>query len=82
LNRQIRFWKIKINDDWNDLPDDAKKAAELLGYTKSLWDNDKIPTTCDKDWNDLSPPQKEAATNLGYNTKSWTDSIKAHSLLF
>jgi len=70
------------NDDWNDLPDDAKKAAELLGYTKSLWDNDKIPTTCDKDWNDLSPPQKEAATNLGYNTKSWTDSIKAHSLLF
>ncbi|EJK54812.1 hypothetical protein THAOC_25528, partial [Thalassiosira oceanica] len=27
--------------DWKELPAEAKKAAEALGYNKKMWDKDK-----------------------------------------
>ena len=64
------------DDDWDELPDTAKKAAEVLGYTKEVWDtDDTVPTTwhatCEKEWNELSLEEQVAATTLGYNQQIW-----------
>jgi len=61
------------DDDWKELPIWVREAASVLGYTKTLWDNDKEPSTCNKDWNGLSIPEQEAATSLGYNADVWND---------
>lgn len=35
---------------WKDLPEDAKNAAKVLGYKKTIWnEDDKIPAD-DKEW--------------------------------
>ena len=35
--------EMKFDDyDWKELPDDAKAAAKLLGYSKKIWDNDGV----------------------------------------
>ena len=57
--------------DWDELPDAAKKAAEVLGYNKSIWDGDGKPPSEDKDWDELSSAEQAAATTLGYNKASW-----------
>ena len=57
--------------DWEELPADIKKAAEVLGYTADKWDNDKTPEICEEDWEDLTADQKAAAIKLGYNEKKW-----------
>jgi hypothetical protein len=65
----------KYNDyDWDELPEEARKAAETLGYTKKLWDKNKDPEAIsDLDWDQLTAEQKEAATVLGYNKQAWDD---------
>jgi hypothetical protein len=60
--------------DWDELPADIKAAAELLGYTKKLWDGSKTPSQCDEDWTDLSGEMQEAAKKLGYDKASWDKS--------
>jgi len=58
--------------DWDDLPDDAKAAAETLGYSKETWDSDdQSPDTAKKEWKDLSDDQKKAAEVLGYDEDKW-----------
>jgi len=57
--------------DWDELPDEVKLAAELLGYRKFLWDENKEPEEAEKDWSELSPEQQEAATVLGYDADKW-----------
>ena len=59
--------------DWAELPSKAKKAAEVLGYNKRLWDKDIEPATCDKYWKDLTGAEKDAAIVLGYDESSWDD---------
>lgn len=57
--------------DWNELPDDVKEAAKVLGYDKKIWDGDGKPPTDDKDWDELTKEQQEAAIVLGYDEDKW-----------
>ena len=58
--------------EWDNLPEDVKKAAETLGYNQELWDEDDIPDSIeDCDWDDLTKDQQDAATVLGYDQESW-----------
>lgn len=36
--------------DWKELPEDVRKAAEVLGYTKKIWDKDGESPCDEKDW--------------------------------
>eukprot|EP00814_Leptocylindrus_danicus_P009110 CAMPEP_0116031480 /NCGR_PEP_ID=MMETSP0321-20121206/17536_1 /TAXON_ID=163516 /ORGANISM="Leptocylindrus danicus var. danicus, Strain B650" /LENGTH=73 /DNA_ID=CAMNT_0003506607 /DNA_START=87 /DNA_END=308 /DNA_ORIENTATION=+ len=65
--------------DWSELPADAKKAAETLGYDKKMWDSDKEPKICDNYWKDLTAAQQSAAAVLGYNETSWNDESDSDS---
>jgi len=67
------------DDDWDELSAEVQKLFKLLGYTKSLWDNDKTPAICDKYFADLTPEQKAAATKLGYTETSWNESDESSS---
>jgi len=60
------------NLDWNDptFPLDLKVAAETLGFTKEVWDED-YDIDNDLFWADLPDTQKDAARILGYNQCSW-----------
>ena len=57
--------------DWDELPADVKAAAEVLGYNKNAWDNDKEPPTTDKYWAKLTPAEQQAAAKLGYTQETW-----------
>ena len=61
------------NYGWKKLSKEVRDAAMILGYTKSLWDNDKEPDTCDKHWKKLTPEEQEAAKTLGFNEQSWDE---------
>ncbi|GAX13941.1 hypothetical protein FisN_5Lh152 [Fistulifera solaris] len=62
----------KYNDcTWKDLPEDAKKAAKVLGYKKKTWDEDLEVAVDDKEWDELTDEQQEAAKVLGYTEESW-----------
>ena len=57
---------------WDELPDDAKEAAAVLGYTKKLWDKKRTPEPIDdRDWEDLTLEQQAAAIVLGYDQYMW-----------
>jgi len=58
---------------WDELPDEGKKAASKLGYTKELWDADKVPESCNKYWEDLDEKQQEGAKEMGHDQKSWNN---------
>eukprot|EP00527_Entomoneis_sp_CCMP2396_P002562 CAMPEP_0198140830 /NCGR_PEP_ID=MMETSP1443-20131203/3922_1 /TAXON_ID=186043 /ORGANISM="Entomoneis sp., Strain CCMP2396" /LENGTH=68 /DNA_ID=CAMNT_0043803365 /DNA_START=162 /DNA_END=368 /DNA_ORIENTATION=+ len=60
--------------DWDELPEEIKTAAGLLGYRKRIWDNDKTPAAADEDWVDLTEEQQAAAAVLGYDEKMWDSS--------
>jgi len=49
----------------------VKAAAEVLGYTKKLWDADKEPATSDYDFDELTADQQSAAAVLGYDKAKW-----------
>ncbi|KAL3920484.1 MAG: hypothetical protein SGILL_003239 [Bacillariaceae sp.] len=57
--------------DWDDLPDDVRKAAVVLGYTQELWENDQEPDTAEKSWGNLTDDEQRAATLLGFNQRKW-----------
>lgn len=63
------------DEDWGDLPEDVRKAAEVLGYDEDSWEDDETPEEIDdKDWGDLTPEQQAAATTLGYDEDAWNSS--------
>eukprot|EP00540_Astrosyne_radiata_P012238 CAMPEP_0116843310 /NCGR_PEP_ID=MMETSP0418-20121206/12016_1 /TAXON_ID=1158023 /ORGANISM="Astrosyne radiata, Strain 13vi08-1A" /LENGTH=67 /DNA_ID=CAMNT_0004474047 /DNA_START=143 /DNA_END=346 /DNA_ORIENTATION=+ len=57
--------------DWEDLPEDAKKAAQTLGYNQKMWDGNKSAESENKDWEELTPEEQAAAKVLGYSQKKW-----------
>ena len=57
--------------DWDELPDEARAAAEILGYREFLWNHDKKPDEVEKDWSELTPEQQEACKLLGYDEAKW-----------
>ena len=66
--------KIAIEDkDWEELSDEQKKAAELLGMDEDEWDDsdDEKARYEDVDWKHLLPDVKAAATELGYTQEMW-----------
>lgn len=58
---------------WNQLPRRIRKAYRVLGYRKSLWDDDGFPASFDKDWFELSDAEKRAATIVGYTAEMWDE---------
>ena len=73
---QIRNGNGKIpaeDKDWEELSDEQKKAAELLGMDEDEWDDsdDEGPRYEDVDWKHLRPDVKAAATELGYTQEMW-----------
>ena len=57
--------------DWDELPDEVRAAAELLGYRQFLWDHDKEPELAEKDWSELTAEEQEACKVLGYDEAKW-----------
>eukprot|EP00593_Proboscia_inermis_P004131 CAMPEP_0171305752 /NCGR_PEP_ID=MMETSP0816-20121228/15593_1 /TAXON_ID=420281 /ORGANISM="Proboscia inermis, Strain CCAP1064/1" /LENGTH=70 /DNA_ID=CAMNT_0011786785 /DNA_START=59 /DNA_END=271 /DNA_ORIENTATION=+ len=59
--------------DWKDLPDEVRKAAELMEYTEEMWDAEpSVESDMEEyDWDELSPEQQGAATTLGYTKEEW-----------
>jgi hypothetical protein len=64
---------------WKDLPQRAREAAEVLGYTEELWNKDGEPPSNDKYWDELSPKEQRAATVLGYSKDKWNDGSSSSS---
>ncbi|CAJ1936692.1 unnamed protein product [Cylindrotheca closterium] len=56
---------------WDELPSEARDAAELLGYTKAGWNENKEPDVTNEYWEELKSEHKEAAEILGYNETLW-----------
>lgn len=58
---------------WNDLPEDARRAAQTLGYSKTDWDEDSMIALGSKWFSQLTSEQKRAAIILGYDSQSWNE---------
>jgi hypothetical protein len=52
---------------WEDLPPRAVKAAEILGYNKSMWDDDEESEYESKKFEDCTLQERHAAMFLGAN---------------
>jgi len=59
--------------DWNELPADAKAAAEKLGYNKKIWDKGGTTKYEEYDWDELEADLQAAAKVLGYDKKAWDE---------
>jgi hypothetical protein len=59
--------------DWDELPEDVKAAAVVLGYDKAVWDGDGKAPSDDKDWEELTSAERKAAERLGYTEETWSD---------
>ena len=59
------------DDDWDELPKEAKAAAKTLGYNQKKWDNDGKCKYDDYDWDELPDNVRKAAEVLGYNQTEW-----------
>mmetsp|Transcript_17395 Transcript_17395/g.32142 ORF Transcript_17395/g.32142 Transcript_17395/m.32142 type:complete len:192 (+) Transcript_17395:1-576(+) len=56
--------------DFDDLPEDVKEAAIILGYDKEHWDQG-LEIEVGVDWNELSEEKKAAAFKIGYEEGDW-----------
>jgi len=57
---------------WGSLSDDVHNAAQILGYTEALWnDQTKTPLMATCTWENLSNEQRTAARLLGFNRVLW-----------
>lgn len=56
-----------------------RQAAELLGFTHSIWNiGGDIPNE-EKEWSELTEAEKNAATILGYSEDNWNDDSNSSS---
>lgn len=58
---------------WNELPDNVKAAARVLGYNRFLWDHSSPCLAESKEWQGLTPEEQSAAHVLGYTQETWDD---------
>lgn len=63
---------------WSDLPNDAREAAETLGYSKTLWDEDSAIPLGAKWFSQLTSEQRRAAVVLGYDSQSWNEYTESY----
>jgi hypothetical protein len=61
-----------LDCSWNNLPGNARSAAETLGYNESNWAKKWAPCE-DKHWGDLSEAERSAATELGWDKSAWNN---------
>lgn len=66
-NVDVDYWLLY----WNQLPAEAKAAAQDLGYDQQKWDSGGPVPESDLWWDCLSAEQMEAAMVLGYNQAEW-----------
>ncbi|KAL7557534.1 hypothetical protein ACA910_019315 [Epithemia clementina (nom. ined.)] len=68
---------------WNELPDDVKTGAKMLGFTRTLWDKDQeSPLIKTHSWSQLDAEQQHVAKLLGYDPEDWpkdNDNDKKHA---
>ena len=65
----LQSWCLHRN--WEDLTDEQRNAAKVLGYTKRNWDGKGKTKYENYDWKELPEDAKEAAKKLGYTKKMW-----------
>eukprot|EP00588_Corethron_pennatum_P035410 CAMPEP_0194348274 /NCGR_PEP_ID=MMETSP0171-20130528/106445_1 /TAXON_ID=218684 /ORGANISM="Corethron pennatum, Strain L29A3" /LENGTH=1321 /DNA_ID=CAMNT_0039115603 /DNA_START=354 /DNA_END=4320 /DNA_ORIENTATION=- len=70
-NESIESFRIFDDDRWDELPDNVREAAVVLGYTKKKWNNDICLESEDIDYVDLTQEQKDACKTLGYTESYW-----------
>ena len=64
------------NQEWKDLEDSIKAAAETLGYSEAVWDGNGVLEVEDKDWEELTEEQQHAAEILGMDEDDWDEDGK------
>jgi len=64
---------------WINLPSDARRAAETLGYTPTTWNDEAEGPLDDKSWDELTLEQQRAAIVLGYHKESWNEGSDSDS---
>ena len=40
--------------EWDELTDQEREAAEVLGYTRKMWENEEDPAAMEKEWEELT----------------------------
>ena len=66
-------WDTFYEDtNWDDLPDDIQGVvADVLGFTRELWDGNEWPESTDKWWSEFTDEEKLALNTLGYRHYDW-----------
>lgn len=59
------------DNDWSELTQEQRDAAQVLGYDQKKWDKNKKVAAEDKDWDELTRAEQAAARILGHTPKSW-----------
>lgn len=59
--------------DWRELMDHEQRAAQVLGYDRYKWDNEKQTKATKKSWRRLTHSEREAAKTLGETEYSWNE---------
>mmetsp|Transcript_16706 Transcript_16706/g.27108 ORF Transcript_16706/g.27108 Transcript_16706/m.27108 type:complete len:220 (-) Transcript_16706:1610-2269(-) len=58
---------------WDDLPSDAKAAAEELGFDENKWNASEEVHVGHKPWNHLTESELKAVQTLGWEETAWED---------
>ena len=61
------------NKTWDELLEDEREAAELLGWTQPTFDEDAFTRFVDENYDDLTEAQQEAVDTLGIAEDAWDE---------
>ena len=61
------------NKTWEELEEDEREAAELLGWTQPTFDEDAFTRFVDENYDDLTEAQQEAVDALGIAEDEWDE---------
>ena len=71
---------------WDELPSNAKEAAEKLGHSAETWDQNMTSSWDNTPYEELPMEQQFAATILGYSAEKWNrvinEALDLASMLF
>lgn len=66
-DREMKYELCK----WRDLPMNARRAAEDLGYDREMWDAKEACEADHKHWWDLTEKERQAVEVLGWEESAW-----------
>ena len=61
------------NKTWDELLEDEREGAELLGWTQPTFDEDAFTRFVDENYDDLTEAQQEAVDTLGIAEDAWDE---------